>query len=292
VRKTDLLKILITLCFIVASFGCGRSDENSQRYETRGVVRGISPDRSTLEIQHENIPDFMPSMTMPFSARDQKEVADLKPGDAISFRMTVTKKDFWIDHVKEIRREGVEVRDPKPKPTPESESSRLREGDMMPSFSLNDENGRPISSETFRGQPLVLTFIFTRCAVPNFCPRMTSNFSELQTLIKAGGSDPAAKTRLLSITLDPGFDTPQVLKEYGAHSNEDPAVWSLATGDAKEIEELTQAFSVYRQNEGGTISHGLATALIGPDGRIVKIWRGNGWSSGEVLSEINRSANP
>ncbi|HLW36585.1 MAG TPA: SCO family protein, partial [Chthoniobacterales bacterium] len=113
----------------------------------------------------------------------------------------------------------------------------------------------------------------------------TSNFSELQDLIKSE-IGPAANTRLLSITLDPAFDTPEILKQYGAHSHEDPNVWSLATGDPKQIDDLTAAFSVYRQNEGGTISHGLATALVDPTGKIVKIWRGNGWKPDEILSEI------
>lgn len=284
-RKIDLLKLVFAAGFALAAFGCGGGDDKGQHFETRGVIRGISPDRTSLEIQHENIPNFMPSMTMPFLARNQKEIGDLKLGDAIAFRMTVTKKDFWIDHVKKIRRGDVDVRDPKPNPTPESQSSRLREGDTLPAFSLTDQNGKSITAETFRGRPLVLTFIFTRCAVPNFCPLMTSHFSELQNLIKSD-IDGAAKTHLLSITLDPDFDTSQILKEYGAHSNEDPNVWSLASGDPKEIDALTQAFSVYRQTEGGTLSHGLATALVSSDGKIVKIWRGNAWTPGEVIQEI------
>jgi protein SCO1/2 len=286
VRKIDSLKIAITICAVLAVLGCGhRSDESGQHYDVRGVIRGISPDRTTLEIQHEDIPNFMPTMTMPFLTRDPKEIGDLKLGDAISFRMIVTAKDFWIDHVKKIRREDVDVREPKPKPTPEPQSSRLKEGDAMPAFSLTDQNGKQINAETFRGQPFVLTFVFTRCAVPNFCPRMTSNFSELQNLIKAD-SGVVAKTHLLSITLDPAFDTPEILQQYGAHSSEDPNVWSLATGDPKEIDRLTAAFSVYRQTEGGTLSHGLATALIGPDGKIMKIWRGNTWTPDEIVSEI------
>src|SRR5262249_24899003 len=147
---------------------------------------------------------------------------------------------------KKIRREDVDVRDPKPKPTPDNQSARLKDGDPMPAFSLTDQSGKQINSETFRGRPLVLTFVFTRCAVPNFCPRMTSNFSELQNSIKSE-SGSAVETHLVSITLDPEFDTPEILKQYGAHSNEDPTVWSLATGDPKQIDILTQAFSVYRQ---------------------------------------------
>jgi protein SCO1/2 len=269
----------------VALSGCERHDDKNQHYDTRGVIRGISPDRTTFDIQHEDIPNFMPSMTMPFVARDQKEIADLKLGDAISFRMTVAQKDFWIDHIKKIPREDVDVRDPKPKPTPDNQSSRLKEGDALPAFSLTDQTGKQISANTFRGNPLVLTFVFTRCAVPTFCPRMTSNFSELQNMIKAENG-PAAKTHLLGITLDPDFDTPQILKAYGEHSNEDPNVWSLAGGDPKEIDALTQVFSVYRQTEGGTLSHGLATALIGSDGKILKIWRGNTWKPEEIISEI------
>ena len=192
----------------IGLFGCGRtgeSDKNARHYETHGVVRGVSPDRSTLEIEHENIPDFMPSMTMPFLVRDKKEIADLKLGDPISFRISVTPKDFWIDRVKKIRREEVNLPKTEAKQA-DNQSPRLKEGDAMPAFSLTDQDGKAITAETFRGQPLVLTFIFTRCAVPNFCPRMTSNFSDLQSLIK-GENGAAAKTHLLSITLDPAFDT-------------------------------------------------------------------------------------
>lgn len=155
----------------------------------------------------------------------------------------------------------------------------------MPAFSLTNQEGEAITVETFRGQPFILTFIFTRCPIPNFCPRMTNNFSELQNLIETGDGA-VARTRLLSITLDPEFDTPQILKEYGAHSNADPKVWNLATGSSEQIDKLTQSFSVYRQTEGGTISHGLATALVSPDGKVVKIWRGNGWTPSEVIAAI------
>jgi protein SCO1 len=289
-RMTVLfLSGLALACLII---GCERNrkseDGNALHYQVRGVIRGVSPDRQTLEIQHENIPGFMPSMTMPFSARDRKEIAELRIGDAISFRMSVTDKDFWIDQVRKIDRNEVQVADPKPAGPVSAESSqRLREGDEMPVFSLTNQDGARIALDTFRGRPFVLTFIFTRCPVPNFCPRMSNNFAELQSAIKAG-NEKLSKTRLLSVTLDPGFDSPQILKEYGAHLHFDPDVWTFATGDPKEIDALTGAFSVYRQTEGGTISHGLATALIDKDGHIEKIWRGNGWTPAEIISEIAR----
>jgi protein SCO1/2 len=262
------------------------SDQGTEHYDTRGVVRGFAPDRSTIEIQHENIPGFMPSMTMPFVARDRKELADLKAGDAISFRMAVTKRDFWIENVKKIRREDVNVAEPKPAPSASTaRESRLKEGDEMPRFSLTNQNDEGISLDTFRGQPLVLTFVFTRCPVPNFCPRMSNNFEELQAAIKTG-SGALANTHLLSITLDPNYDTPKVLSDYAGFHHADPQIWTFATGDEKGIDSLTRAFSVYRQTEGGTISHGLATALIDRNGRVERIWRGNAWTPTEVTEAI------
>lgn len=284
-------KITLTACLALALVGCGRSanpGEAAEHYETRGVVRGFSPDRSTIEIQHENIPGFMPSMTMPFVAREAKQIADLRTGDPISFRMTVTKKDFWIDNVKKVRREDVDVAEPKQTPSISPEGgARLKEGDGMPQFSLTNQNSERISLDSFRGGPFVLTFVFTRCPLPNFCPLMSNNFEELQTAIKTA-SGLVAKTHLLSITLDPEFDTPPVLKDYGAFHHADPQVWSFATGDEKQIDGLTHAFSVYRQTEGGTISHGLATALIDKDGKIAKLWRGNAWKADEVIMEIEK----
>lgn len=282
-------KILLAGCVALALIGCGRSTNSkasAEHYETRGVVRGFSPDRQTIEIEHENIPGFMPSMTMPFVARDPKEITDLQTGDGISFRVMVTQKDFWIDHVKKIRREDVHLAEPKRTPAVSAESgTRLKEGDKMPPFELTNQDGERSSLETFRGQAFVLTFIFTRCPLPNFCPRMSNNFEELQTAIK-GGSGALAETRLLSVTLDPDYDSPKVLSDYGAFHHADRKIWSFATGGEKQIDSLTHAFSVYRQTEGGTISHGLATALIDKDGRIDKIWRGNAWTPDEVIKAI------
>jgi len=282
-------KILLAGCVALALLSCGRRtnpDAGADHYDTRGVVRGFSPDRSTIEIQHENIPDFMPSMTMPFVTRDPKQIAELRTGDAISFRMAVTKKDFWVENVKKIRREDVNVAEPKrTSPVSADRDARLTEGDKMPPFTLTNQNGERISLDTFHGNSLVLTFVFTRCPVPNFCPRMSNNFGELQETIKSS-TGTLANARLLSVTLDPAYDTPKILSDYAAFHHADSKIWSFATGDEKEIDSLTRAFSVYRQNEGGTISHGLATALINKEGKIDKIWRGNAWTPAEVIREI------
>ena len=286
------LVLMPLLCLALALTACHRSDppDRSVRYyEVRGIVRGFAPDRSTIHVEHETIPGFMPSMTMPFSVKDQKEIAEVRIGDGIAFRMTVTDKDLFLDQVKKIAAREVRVVEPAPSVSSPA-SARLREGDVVPSFALTNQNGAPVMLGTFRGQPFLLTFIFTRCPIPTFCPRISLNFSELQQAIKSEAGA-AGKTRLLSITLDPKFDTSEILKSYAQQQNADPQIWTFATGAPAEIDKLTQSFAVFVQPEGGTISHGLATALIAPDGRVVKIWRGNAWQPSEVIDELRRQVN-
>jgi protein SCO1 len=291
--------IAVLFCVLIAAAGCNRPSEPPKTamrsYEARGVIRGFGPDRRSIDIEHEDIRGFMPAMTMPFAVRDSKQISGMQIGDAISFRLTVTDNDSWIDQIKKIS--ASEVRLPVSTATSKrgpsiDDSPRVREGDMMPPFELTDQSGERITLETFRGHPFVLTFIFTRCPIPNFCPLMSKNFSDLQKAVK-DGSGKLAQMHLLSISFDPEFDTPQILETYADHAQADPKIWTFATGEKSKVENLTRAFSVYVQTEGGTISHGLATALITENGKIAKIWRGNGWTPSEVTSEIkadNRSA--
>jgi protein SCO1/2 len=292
-RNAFVGPIATAFCLILAIAGCDRSqtaDTSARSYQVRGVVRGFAPDRTTVSIQHEDVPGFMPSMTMPFSVKDQKDIAGLKIGDGIAFRMTVTDEDLFLDQVKKIPATDVHVAEPTPTANVSSKATaRLREGEIVPFFGLTNQDGKRVTLDTFRGQSFVLTFIFTRCPVPNFCPRISQNFSELQEAIKSENGA-AGKTRLLSITLDPQFDTPEILKSYAQHQKADPDIWTFATGESAEIDHLTQSFAVFVQPEGGTISHGLATALIGPDGIVIKIWRGNAWKPSEVIDELRRGA--
>lgn len=257
-----------------------------RHYEARGIVRGFAPDRSTIEIEHETIPGFMPSMTMPFLPKDLSEISGLQRGDAIAFRLTVTDKDSAIDQIRKIDARQVQLPAQKEEvSSPARSSDRLSEGDMMPEFTLIDQDARTITLNDFRGQPFVFTFIFTRCPLPNFCPLMSRHFAALQSAIEIA-TDPVAGTRLLSISFDPDFDSPAVLKTFAAGEHANPNVWKFATGAKPEIEKLTHEFSVFVQPEGGSISHGLVTALIDRNGRIAKIWRGNGWPPEEVIREL------
>ena len=285
-------RIALTICAALLLGGCGKKEDSSVakvwHYEVRGLVRNTPPGHQAIEVQHEDIPRFMPSMTMPFIVRDPKEIAQAQIGDAISFRLNVTQRDSWIDQVRKIDANQLHLPISKPVPGPRAEAAggnRLREGDAMPVFQLRDQDSKPVTLDSFRGHPFVVTFIFTRCPIPNFCPRMSENFGDLQKAIRSS-SGTLATTRLLSISFDWQFDTPEILKQYAKYAGADPAIWNFATGDAKQIASLTSAFSVLIEREAGTINHGLATALINGDGKIVQIWRGNVWTPAEVVAAI------
>ena len=200
----------LAICALFLASGCGRSNQSpgGKEFTVRGIVRGLSPDRTTVDIQHEAIPGYMPSMTMPFAVREPRDAADLRLGDTISFRLVVNDKEAVINHVTKIPQREIQLPSiASEAPAGGSTGVRLREGDALPEFSLTSETSQKITRDTFQGKPLLLTFIFTRCPVATFCPRMSKNFSELQEAIK-NTSGASAGTRLLSITIDPGFDTP------------------------------------------------------------------------------------
>jgi protein SCO1/2 len=286
--RSIALALIATCLFTACGDKSEQATESTHHYQGRGLIRGLPPDHKTIDIEHEDIPGFMPSMTMPFEVREPKEFAGLEVGDAISFQLNVTQRDSWIGQIRKIDPATLHL--PTAAPTAavaESRSSRLREGDQMPAFQLVDQAGKPLNLESYRGHPFVLTFIFTRCPLPNFCPRMSANFAELQKAIKATPNE-LAGSRLLSITFDPQFDTPEVLERYAEREGADPAIWEFATGKPAEVDKLTKAFSILVQPEGGSITHSLATALVDRQGKIAKIWRGNRWTPAEVIAELSQ----
>ncbi len=262
--------------------------QNVETYTVQGILRGINFAEKSVTVEHEEIPDYMPAMTMPFDVKTMSEVEPLKAGDAIEFKMMVTDKDSWIEGVKKISASEIQLPEKRSDATAsasETKVERLKEGDPLPPFQLVDSKGRQIAKETFEGKPLFLTFIFTRCPIPNFCPLMNENLRDIQ---KAVADEPqlSSNVQYLSISFDPEYDTPEVLDEYAARYTDNRDSWRFATGSPEEIKRLTQAFSVYIQPESGTISHGLATALVGPDGIIRGIWRGNSWKPEDAVKSL------
>lgn len=255
-----------------------------RRFQVKGILRAINFADHEVTIEHQEIPDYMPEMTMPFTVKDMAEVQALSVGDALQFEFIVTKGDSWITGIQKVDAAAVRLAHSGLAAAAEN-AERLKEGDPLPDFQLTDDQGRAIKRATFEGKPLVLTFIFTRCPVPNFCPRMSGNFA---ALVKATANDPKLRdTNLLSVTIDPDYDTPQILTQYAESYRGDAGDrWRFGTGARDQVGKLTAAFAVQVKPENGTLVHGLATALIDRHGKIRKIWRGHAWEVEEVLAEL------
>lgn len=251
-------------------------------FTVRGIVRGPLTN-GTIRIAHQAIPDYMPAMTMPFNvAPDSLRAAEqLRVGDGVEFTFAVGESSRAFD----FKRIGPETPSDQAEGPRLPPSIRLKEGAPIPAFTLRDQFDRPLTAADLHGKRTILTFIFTRCPVPEFCPLMSRRFQELQERLLA--SPPAgAPVQLLSITIDPQFDTPQILRAYGESYGADPNRWRFATGTKEQVTALTRAFAVHTDQSRGVLDHTLATALIGADGRVQTIWRGNGWKVDEVLAAL------
>lgn len=251
------------------------------RYEALGVVVTAAQE-GRIRISHNDIPGYMPGMTMDF-ALEPEEGATLGPGDRVRFVLRVGTERSWIEDVRVIGRASGSGS----KPDTSSPSIRLRKGDALPPLSLVDQSGHPLTEADFLGRLTVLTFVFTRCPVPDYCPLLSRRFSQIQAAL-ASDHGYATDVRLLSVTIDPAFDTPTVLNAYAQAVGADPSRWRFAGGDAVEVTRVARAFSVYVERNGALLDHTLATALVDRRGRIVEIWRGNGWKTSEILEALRR----
>jgi len=277
------LRSLFLLVAATAGMLGSRALATDQVFRVAGVIRAPLAD-GRLVIAHDDIPGFMPAMTMAFTVANPAEAASLKPGDKVRFQLRVSESASTVGDFSVSGRATPLVA----APTTTVAHVRLRAGDAMPQFSFVDQDNRSFGFAELRGRLTVVTFIFTRCPVPEYCPAMALRFAQLQKAITA---DPrlAARARLLSITLDPEFDRPGILKAYGQAVGADPTIWRFATGGKDEIAVLVKSFAVFTERNGATLDHTLCTALIDDDGRIVEIWRGNGWRTAEVLAAVARA---
>ncbi len=254
------------------------------------MVRSVNVQRRQVEIQHQEIPGYMPAMTMPFDVKDTNELTGLQPGQRVAFRLIVTDTEGWIAKIQKL--ESVATNGP----PPSSSLRRVRDveplspGDPLPQYTFTNQFGQKITTTDFKGQALALTFLFTRCPYPTFCPRMAANFEEAQQKLL---TEPQGATNwhLLTISFDPEFDTPAALKTYAEAHHYDPRHWTFATGAVIDVTAIGEQFGLaFWHDPPGSISHNLRTAVIDANGRVRRIFEGNAWSSDELVSEIRQAA--
>jgi protein SCO1/2 len=292
------VRILCAIVFLISFTACPSktSPSAAKRYPFTGrVVSTDAQDQSAL-IAHENIPGFMDAMTMSYKIKPPAVLNQLTPGDSISAEVVVaepsgnsgdSEPNYWLENVKVTAHKD---------DAPALSANALHmpaPGEVVPDFSFINQSGKRISLKQYRGRVLLVTFIYTRCTFPDFCPRMSSNFAEIYKQLTA---DPAlADVHLLTISFDPEHDTPKVLRDYGfsvAHTH-DPALfnrWEFAVVRSADLPRIAEFFALTVKPEGGMITHNLSTTVIGPDGKVVKWYHGGDWQISDLIKDAGAAA--
>ncbi len=248
-------------------------------YEVRGILQKLDVARGKAVIAHDAIPGYMEAMTMEFSAADGA-LAALEPGDELAFRLTVTESRAWIDAV---RKTGHITLPASAKPALEP----LAPGAVLPDCALVDQHDQAIRLRDFPGRALAFTFIFTRCPLPTFCPLMNRHFADVQR--ELGSDDTRTNWQLLSISLDPAYDTPERLAKYAESYQPNERHWRFATGTDADIEKLGAAFGLTVARNGGQTEHNLRTVVVDAAGRVQKVFVGNEWTAEELIADLRRA---
>lgn len=289
-RRTVLLALLFSGMLLLSS--CHRSKTPAEkRYPFTGRVISIDSQAQSAIIDGDAVPGFMDPMAMPYKIKPAAMLARLTPGDSISAEVVVVEPavksddavpDYWLENVKVVGHVD---------PSHASAANSLHmpaPGEDVPDFSFTSQSGKHISLKQYRGKVLLVTFIYTRCPFPDFCPRMSSNFAEIYPQLTANAD--LARVHLLSISFDPEHDTPKVLRDYGfsvAHTR-DPALfarWEFAAPRPADLPRIADFFALTIKPEGGMITHNLSTAVIGPDGKIVSWYHGNDWQPSDLIRD-------
>ncbi len=284
VRPLSPLSTSLSLAGLALALLAGCALERS--YDIKGRVMGFGDDGLTVIIQHEDVPGLMPAMTMSFKTRDPALIEGLSVQDAVRFRLVVNPRTSWIAALETLPDSAVAANpagDPDPVFVESASSPLLDPGDPAPAFTLTNQRGDTVSLSDYEGRALVLTFIYTRCPIPDYCPLLSRQFQALQPQLRERYGE---NVHLLSISFDLEYDTPEILNAYARRYTDDTGTWTFATGAPEEIATLTAGFGVFYQGDGQTFEHNLATALISPEGTIQHIWRGNTWAQEDVLEAV------
>ena len=252
-----------------------------RRYELSGRVVSVDTSTGLVTVAHKAIPGFMDAMTMELASRPPSSTATLTPGDRIRATLVVSGGDSWIEGIERLEGADVEF---------QVDDARDPEiGSEVPAFKLTDQNGTRFGLERFRGRAVFVSFIYTRCPLPDYCARMTANFEALVKATESLTSDPSRACAFLSISIDPEHDTPAVLREYAAAQAPSAGGferWTFATGTSDEVRGVARSFGLSYETAGGQIVHSLRTVLIAPDGRVAAILRGNTWTQDDAIRAL------
>ena len=291
-QRIILISVLITFTFLAGACSWGdQPPQNEKRYPIKGVVVAVNQQERTATIKHEDIPGYMQGMTMDFKIKNAADLQTMKPGDQITGTLVIDDISSWIE-VTAVT-EGGAVLTPttvvpgEPKP-----------GDEIPDFTLVNQDGKAIHLSQYRGRSIALTFVYTRCPQPDQCTLMSSNFAAVDLELQKQ-PDVYSKTHLLTVSFDPEYDTPKVMRSYGAshtgrYSDEKFEHWEFTTGTADEVKRIAEYFGLRYFKDSSTgeeqVMHSLRTAVIDSNGKLVKLYRGNEWKPSELADDLRHLA--
>jgi protein SCO1 len=281
----------LPLLLVVMVTGCSRGTGQYREYPLHGQILAIGaarPDgRREVSVRHDDIPGFMPAMTMAYFVKKPAVLDGLGTGDVVNATLVVNGSELYLDRLVKIGHGDVPAG-----VKPVKAMDVMEPGDVVPDDELQDQQGRPRKLSDWRGRALAVTFVYTRCPLPDFCPLMDRHFAELQRTVQ---SDPALRDRvhLVSVTFDPAHDTLDVIAAHAKARGADPQTWSYLTGPPAAIEHFTSRFGVSAiadADPAGTITHNLRTAVVDRRGRLVKVYSGNEWRVDELLADLRDAA--
>ena len=287
-KSITFIVAIITLALLLTTMSCRKDTSNQKRYDLTGKVVSIEKDKHLVTVAHEEIKGYMQGMTMPFTLREDWAFEVLVPGDQITATLVVDGTQSWLENIV-ITQESSDTN-----AVGSSGVAEAKPGDQVPDFGLVNQNEQSIHLAQYRGKALLLTFIYTRCPIPDYCTLMSNNFAQIDSEL-AKDPDAYQKTHLLSISIDPDYDTPAVLRSYGAahtekYGDEKFAHWEFATGSKDQVKGIAQFFGLRYYTDQDQIVHALRTVLITPEGKVAKVFRHNDWKPEDVLQELKQAA--
>jgi protein SCO1 len=277
----QILGIVVLIC---VGFAAGCQSAPEKHYPIQGEVISVDEGKKLITVKHGDIPGLMPAMTMTYQVAEPKQIESLQPGDKIAADLVVSESRGRLEKIALVGKGDGR--------TPPGTTQRIPEkGDTVPDFALVNQDGKIIHFSNYRGKVLLVTFIYTRCPLPDFCPRMNENFRAVQKLLQEV-PDATERAEFLSISFDPEHDTPAALKHYASlykksAPGEKPFDWQFAAPSQKDLPELAQFFGLVYQPEQAQIVHSLSTTVIGANGKVEKWYSDNEWTPADATQTIS-----
>jgi protein SCO1 len=271
-------------CACLLLSACGSS---ARHYPLTGQVISKDPATHTLVVDHDDIPGFMAAMTMPYPVAEGTDLSAVEAGDKIRARVVVeSNQKYWLDQITVV--------DSTQRGTMVKQGKELSPGEDIPDVNLVNQDGKTVHLSDFRGKALLLTFVYTRCPVATMCPLTSSLFAAVNREL-AKNRQEYGRTQLLTISLDPKYDTPAVLRKYGLAYLSDDAKgfdhWQFTAPTPENLRQLANAFGLIYIEQDNQISHSVCTVLIKPDGKLAREWTNNEWKAADAVAAMRQVEN-